>query len=173
METDSDLLVPTTDPTDSSIVPVQADYYGTDLQYQVFFPDEVTFVTCKTMTEGDRQKYQSATNRDVKISRQSGDMHLKLSTGEERMALLTSAIVGWNVVRAGVPVPFSSGSPGSELNKFILQAPPKLIDHIERGIRKKEVWLLGEATVEDIDEQIANLQEQRETKVKEDSGNAH
>jgi hypothetical protein len=150
---------------------VQADYYGTDEKYTVTLPDGITFVECKTMTEGDRQKYQSSVNRDVRVSRQSGDMHLKLSTGEERMALLTAVIVGWNVVRAGAPVPFSKGSPGSELNKFILQAPPSIVDHIERSIRRKETWLLGEATVEDLDAQIAELTELREKKAAEEVGN--
>lgn len=175
METDT--MDPTTpaeavEKVDPTIRPVQADYYGTDEQYEVLFPDGITFVTCKTMTEGDRQKYQSATNQDVKISRASGDMHMKLSTGVERMTLLTCAIIGWNVMRNGSPVPFNKGASGSELNKFILQAPPSIVDKIEREIRKHETWLTGEATIEDIDEQIENLQEMRTKKASEDLGNS-
>ena len=64
------------------------------------------------------------------------------------------------------------GSSPSPRTSFILQSPPKLIDDVERGIRKHEPWLMGEATVEDIDEQIVNLTEMREAKIKEDSGNA-
>lgn len=171
MESPDEAPTAPTAPTDPT-VPVQADYYGTDETYQVTFPDGVTYVDCKTMTEGDRQLYQSKVNKDVRVSRQSGDMHLKLSTGEERMALLTSAIIGWNVIHDGKQVPFGKGSPGAELEKFIRQAPPSIIDRIEREIRKHESWLIGEATVEDLNEQIENLTEMRDKRLKEDSGNA-
>ena len=150
---------------------VQVEYYGVDEHYDVYFPDGATYVTCKTMTEADRQRYQAKVNRDVKIERQTGNMQMKLAQGEDRMALLQAAIVGWNLIRNGQSVPFTKGSSGAELEKWIAQAPPSVIDMIERQIRRRESWLTGEATLEDIDKQIADLEEMREEKLKESAGN--
>lgn len=152
-------------------VPVQQEYYGTEELYEFVFPDGVTKIVCKVMTEGDRQKYQSITNKDVRINRQSGDMHMTLSTGEERMALLAAAAQSWNLIRNGKPVTFSKGTPGSAFETWVKQAPPSLIDRFEREVRRHEPWLLGEATVEDLQEQIEMLQEQLDAKLKEEAGN--
>lgn len=159
-------------PDDTTVTTIQQIYYGTDERYEVFFPDGATKVVCKVMTEGDRQRFQASVNRDVKISRQTGDMQMRITTGEERMALLTGAIVGWNLINHDrKPVTFSKGSPGAELEKWIAQAPPSIIDSIEKEIRRHEPWLTAGATIEDIDAQMDELRELREQKLREEAGN--
>jgi hypothetical protein len=97
---------------------------------------------------------------------------MKMATGDERHALLESAIVGWNLVRANAkdgtvsPITFSPGA----LKQFLDKAPPGVIDRIEKDIRDKNPWLVGDVTIEDIDEQIAELNELREKKVQEAEG---
>lgn len=177
----TDAAVP--DPVGSAPQPpqgrVQANYWGVDETKNVFFPDGVTFVTIKTLAEGDRRKYLNATSKDMKLDRQSGEASIKMGLGDERYELLKASIVGWNLVRPKgtgdhemQPVTFSKGTPGSELEKWLDVAPPSITETIEKEIRLLNSWLQADLTVEDIDKQIAELMEIRAKKVEDNEGNA-
>jgi hypothetical protein len=151
--------------------PVQEEYWGTDETYKIMFPDGVTFVECKYMTEGDRARYQGAIQKDVRVQKATGDAFMKLSTGEERQALIASVVVGWNLKRAGQDVPFSNG-PRGVLKEWVEKAPPKIIDLIEKGIRLHEPWIMSDLTIEQIKDQIADLEEILAKKIEEEEGKA-
>jgi len=149
---------------------IQVDYFGFDEVHRVMLDDGVSYIEHRTLTEGARRKYMNTVNREVRLQK-SGDAFMKMATGDERHALLESAIVGWNLVRAskdGVlsPITFSPGA----LKQFLDKAPPGVVDRIEKDIRDKNPWLVGDVTIEDIDEQIAELNELREKKVQEAEG---
>lgn len=142
-------------------VPAPVDYFAAAETYIVTLPDGVSKLTCQVFNEGMRKKYQKAGNKEVRIHRASRDAYFKISSAEEREALLESAIVGWNLqsMHRGemVEKPFNQ----STLKDFLQKAPPSVIDHIEKEVRKQETWLLDDMTVEDIDKQIEELQELR------------
>lgn len=145
---------------------VQEDYFGTDKTHRVTLPDGMSWIEHKELNEGERRKYMNATNRDVRIARQTGDMHLRMAAGDERAELLKVAIVGWNLQSGGQPLDFNDAN----LRRFLEKASPKIVDIVEKDIRKKNPWLVSDVSVEDIDKQIEELQELREQKLKEDSG---
>jgi hypothetical protein len=145
---------------------VQADYFSFDENLSITLPDGVSVIEHKVLNEGQRRRYLNKVNRDVKFHKGTGDAIMRLAPGEEKKALLEVAITGWNLQSAGEPVRFSPQS----LNRFLESAPPKIIDIIEREVRKANPWLLQEATVEDIDEEIANLQEMRQKLLEEQEG---
>jgi len=149
---------------------IQVDYFGFDETHRVMLPDGRSYIEHKTLTEGARRKYMNSVNREVRLQK-SGDAFMKMATGDERHALLESAICGWNLVKAdkGGEVKPLSFSPGA-LKSFLDAAPPGVIDLIEKDIRDKNPWLVGDVTIEDIDEQIAELNELREKKVLEAEG---
>lgn len=152
--------------------PVQANYFGFSQTHKVMFPDGVSWVEHATLNEGGRRAYLDAVNREVRLQKTSGDAIMKMATGSERKVLLEAAIVGWNLLGPdSKPLTFSKGSPGSTLSQFLDQADPSIIDIIEKDIRKKNVWLMADLSVEDIDKQISELYEMREIKVKEEEGN--
>lgn len=152
--------------------PVQANYFGFTQTHKVMFPDGVTWVQHATLNEGGRRAYLDAVNREVRLQKTSGDAIMKMATGTERKVLLEAAIVGWNMLGPdGKPMTFSKDSGGSTLSQFLTVADPSIIDIIEKDVRKKNVWLMADLSVEDIDKQIAELYEMREIKVKEDAGN--
>lgn len=153
--------------------PVQAEYFGTDETYKIMFPDGITFIEAKRLNEGDRRQYQAAIQKDVRVQKATGDAFMRMSSGEERAALIECAAVGWNLVKAGKQVGFSKGSPGSSLAQWLTVAPPEIVDLVEKEIRLHEPWTMGELTVADIDKQIAELGELREAKVKEEEGKGH
>ena len=144
-------------------VPAPVDYFNASEEYSVTLPDGVQTVTCKSFNEGMRKKYQMAGNKEVRIHRASKDAFFKIGTAEEREALLKEAIVGWTLQSARTPgaalepKPFNPGA----LADFLKKAPPQIIDHIEKEVRKHETWLMDDMTVEDIDKQIEELQELR------------
>lgn len=148
----------------------QADYFGFDETHRVILDDNVSYIEHKTLNEGARRKYMNQVNREVRLQK-SGDAFMKMATGDERHALLESAIVGWNLVTKNSkgevgPLSFSPGA----LKKFLDMAPPAVIDRIEKDIRDKNPWLVGDITIEDIDQQIAELNELRDKKVMEAEG---
>lgn len=147
---------------------VQQSYFGFAETKQTFFPDGVTFVEHRTLNEGDRRQYQNETNREVTFKRGTGDASMKMRPGDEKHLLLGMAVVGWNLIDMNKqPVPFSRRN----LEAWLAQADPKIVDLIEKDIRKNNSWLLADMSVEDIDRQIDELREMRETKLKEEEGN--
>jgi hypothetical protein len=144
------------------------DYFAFDVEHKVVLPDGVQYVLHKELNEGARKKYLNAQNRDATIQRVTGDMKVRMSPGDERHSLLSSAITGWHLLRGPnrEPVPFDKRN----LAEFLEKAPPRIVDLIEKDVRKSNPWLLAETSVEDIDKEIENLMEMREARRLEDEG---
>lgn len=147
---------------------VQVDFFAPVPDITTMLPDGISFVTHKKMNEGDRRKYLAAINRDLKIQKGTGDAIMRLASGEERTALLKCAITGWNLIRGGQPWPFNAHN----LAAFLEQAPVDILELVEADVRKNNKWLIADATVEDIDKQIEELQEMRQEIIDRESGNA-
>lgn len=145
---------------------VQVDYFGAAEEHTVVLPDGVSTITHKTFMEGDKRKYMNAVNRDLVINQQTRDARLRMAPGDDRYNLLKQAIVGWTLTKNGAPFPFTARNVDEVLNNF----PPAVLDVVEADIRKQNPWLLSEVTIEDIDKEIANLQELRDRKIKEAEG---
>lgn len=146
---------------------VQANYFGFEETHKVFFPDGVTYIMHKTLNEGGRRKYLDAVNRDIRLQKTTGDAIMKMQAGSEKHVLLKAAICGWNLLGPkGSELPFTPQNVDKILNEF----DPSLIDRIEKDVRKKNVWLMADLSVEDIQKQIDELQEMLETKKKEEEG---
>lgn len=152
----------------STVVRVQQDYFGFDETHSVLLPDGMSVIEFKVLNEGQRRSYLNKTNRDVKFEKRTGDASMRLSPGDEKHALLSVAITGWNLVRNGAPILFNQ----QNLNKFLELANPKIIDIIHKAITKVNPWLLGEMTVEDIDREIEALEEQKRALIEEEAGKA-
>lgn len=150
-------------PTHTSIA---MDYFGVDERHRVLLPDNVSWIEHKTLNEGERREYLKKTNKEVKLQRATGDAVMKMSPGEERQALLEVALTNWHLMRGGQEVAFNK----TELSMFLTVAPPKILDLVEADIRLKNSWLQGDMTLEDIEKEIANLEELREQKLKEEEG---
>lgn len=145
---------------------VADDYFGFDQTERITLPDNVSWVEHKIFTEGQRRKYLDRVNRDVRLVKGSGDAIMKMAPGAERKALLEEALVDWNLKRAGEPIPFSKRN----LEMFLDSAPPKIVDLIEKEVRKANSWLQSDVSVEDLDREIEALQELREKKIEEEEG---
>lgn len=158
------------------IEPAYEDYWGFDDQRTFYLPDKKQFITFKVMSEGDRKKFQQKTRTDITLVRRTGDATMRMSPADERHALIVSSVTGWSLFRRNPktnemqPVPFSKDSPGANLEMWLQVANPRIIDDLEKEIRKSNPWLLGEMTVEDIDKEIANLHEMREIALKREAG---
>jgi hypothetical protein len=148
----------------------QVDYFGFEENHQVMLPDGVSFVIHQTLNEGARRQYMNRVNREVRLQK-GGDAFMKMASGDERHELLKQAIVGWNLSTRNkngelIPVSFTK----AKLDEFLQSARPSIVDIIEKDVRAVNTWLTAEITIEDIDEQIAELTELRATKVEEAEG---
>lgn len=145
----------------------QQSYFGFEETHKCFLPDGTSYVDHRTLNEGARRKYLNAVNRDIRLQRATGDAIMKMQAGEEKHELLKTAICGWNLIGpTGQPVPFSKPA----LVDFLERADPKVIDLIEKEIRKTNTWLMSDLSVEDIQKQIDELEELKTTKIKEEEG---
>lgn len=133
----------------------QADYFGFEEVLIINLPDGVSWVQHQVLNEGARRKYLNSANRDVKFQKSTGDAIMRMAPGDEKHALLSQAIVGWNMARGGKPVAFSK----QELDKFLEKASPKIIDLIHKEVVKANPWLLAEMSPADIKAEIERLQE--------------
>jgi hypothetical protein len=146
--------------------PVVVDYFATEDIYTCVLPDGVQWVQHKALTEGDRRKYRNKTSRNVRINRATQDASMEMASGDDLHVLLTIAVVGWNLQRNGVEVPFHKRA----LDEFLEKAPPSIIDHIHKDITKHNPWLLGDISLEDMLKERDNLDEMIEVKRKEAEG---
>jgi hypothetical protein len=147
---------------------VPTDYFAFDEDFVIDLPDGVSKIFHKVLNEGKRTKYLSKVNRDVKFQKSTGDAIMRVGGGTEKAALLGVAITGWQLTSGGQAVPFSP----QNLTRFLESANPKIVDLIEREVKKKNPWLLQDMTVEDIDAEIESLQEIRATVLAETEGKA-
>jgi hypothetical protein len=150
----------------STVESAPADYFSTDEVLRVMLPDGVSYIEHQVLSEGKRRAYLKQTHSDVKFEKSSGAAIMKLNPGEDKMALLGVAIVGWNLTRGGQPFPFTEGNKRVLLEGF----KPEIIDLIDKEIRKANPWLAGDVTVEDLDAEIEQLQEQRKKLLEDEQG---
>jgi hypothetical protein len=142
------------------------DYFGFAEEHEWYLPDGRQFFTFKVMNEGDKAKFQRKTQRDVIVERQSGNARMKVDQADERHQLIQTCVTGWNLYRGGQPVPFTERN----LRDWLDLANPKIVEDLEREIRKANPWLLGEMTSEDIQKEIDNLQEMLKTQLEREQG---
>lgn len=147
-------------------MPAQQDYFGFDDVRTVSLPDGESYVEHKVFTEGERRSYLNKINREVTIKK-GGDATIQTAGGDARHALLETAVCGWNLLKDGKEFSFSRPN----LRTFLDAASPRIIDLVERDIQKANPWLMGEMTVEDIEEEIQNLEEMRTVIEERDEGN--
>lgn len=151
--------------------PTVEDYFGFSQDFKVLLPDGQSYIIHSTLNEGARRKFLNNQNRDITVEKVTGNAKIKVMQGEERFALLSAAITGWNLhttnkVGELVPVAFTD----QKLREFLEKAPPHIIDIIEKDVRKKNPWLLGPVTSDDIREQIKELEEMLAAKIEEEAG---
>lgn len=146
------------------------DYFGFDERERWFFPDGKQWIEFKKLTEGDRAKFLKATRSDVHLNQKSGEARLSFDQSRERKELLMHSICDWHMMKRTVKngetgwvhIPFSPNtSGGGILSQWIDSANPAVLGNLEKAIRKCNPWLLNELTVEQIDKEIADLQELR------------
>lgn len=152
--------------------PMFEDYFGFDETLRHFLPDGRQYFVIKKMNEGDRKRYQSETRNDLTLLRTTGDAKMRMDPGSERWTLLKAAVTGWYLMRR-TPAGFREVDfTRQAFEQWLGGADPRLVDDLEKAVRKSNPWLLAEMTVEDIDREMANLQEMREVAVKREQGEA-
>lgn len=152
---------------------IYVDYFDFDDTRRVILPDGKQYVEIQVLNEGARRKYLNATNKEVTIGRATGDAKMKIASGDDRHMLLESAIVDWSLwtrnAKTGEMEQIKYND--QNLRRFLEKASPTVIDLIEKEVRKDNPWLVADVSVEDIDNQIKELQELKEQKLREAEGN--
>lgn len=146
----------------------QKDYFGFERVEKFIFPDGVSYIEFKPMNEGQKKNFQDKTSKDVVLERRSGNARMSVMAGTERHELIKASACGWNLTRGGNPVPFNSVN----LGDFLTLADPRLVEDLEKAIRKANPWLLQDMKPEDIRKEIENLEEMYEEAVKREQGEA-
>lgn len=143
------------------------DYFAAGGVHEVVLPNGQS-ISHKSLTEGDLRKYRALTSRDVNVDRTSKSMRFKMAAGEDRHELLKIAICAFNLLRDGKPVAYSDKTLKDVLDTF----PPHILDLVEKDIRAKNPSLRTEATIEELETAITDLQTELEEKRAEEAGKA-
>jgi hypothetical protein len=146
----------------------QVDYFGFSKDTKFWFPDHKTYLILQAMNEGAKKKFQKLTQRDLVLERTSGNARMRVDAATERHEMIRESVKEWNLVRGDTPVPLNERN----MKDFLELADPTLIEEIEKAIRKLNPWMLAEMTVEDIDREIANLQDMRKVAEERERGEA-
>lgn len=147
------------------------DYFGFDERDKWYFPDGKQWIEYKKLNEGERAKFLKATRSDVHLNQRTQEARIPFDQSRDRKELLLQSVTDWHVVRfyeqhgvrKAMVLPFPGNkTAGGDLGKWIDAADPALLANLEKAIRKVNPWLLNEMTTEQIDKEIADLQELRE-----------
>lgn len=144
------------------------DYFAFSATDRFMFPDGQQWIEFKKMNEGDKKRFQDKTSKDLVLERNSGNARMSVLQGTERHELIRSCVVGWNLYRGGQPVTFNSVN----LGDFLTLADPRVIEDLEKAIRKANPWLLADMTSEDIQKEIDNLEEMKRVALERERGEA-
>jgi len=144
---------------------VQEDYFGFQATERFIFPDGLTYIEFQVMNEGQKLKFQKATGRDIVLQR-SGDARMRMDPGTERHELIKTCVTNWNLTRGGQLVPLNPRT----MDDFLKLANPRIVEELEKAIRKANPWLLGEMTSEDIQKQIDDLEEMKRVALDREAG---
>lgn len=147
------------------------DYWGYDFSDKYVFPDGKQFIEFKRMTEGDKVEFQRKTNRKVRVARTTGDAEMNVDPAGDRKTLIQISVTGWYMFRKDhrgdlVEVAFSERT----LSDWLVNTNPLYVEKLEKAIRDANPWMKQEMTVEAIDAELANLQEQRAQAVERERG---
>lgn len=143
------------------------EYYGFEERERWYFPDRKQWIEFKKMNEGDRGRFQSRTRPDVVMNQKSGEARIPFDQANERKELILTSCTDWHVVRRNAKtgqfelVPWTGNSPGGNLGQWLQTANPALVMELEKTIRKANPWMLQEMSVEQIDKEIADLEDLR------------
>jgi hypothetical protein len=158
---DAPQLSAANDPNAPQIV----DYWsGPPANQRWYFPDKVQYIEFLPMTHGMRAQFNARTNKEMTMDRKTQQLKIKTDVSGDTDVLIEVSCTGWYVFRGGAPVQFGKNGPGSPLMQWVRQAPPELVDSLEKAIRDANPWMDAELTVESIDEEIKRLYELREEK---------
>lgn len=164
---------------DEVVIEIYEDYFGFGQTNKWYFPDRKQYIEFQVMNEGQRKEFQKLTNRDIKVNRATQDATLKADPAEERHALITTSVVGWNLRRRNAQgameaVAFSKSGPQTRgpgtLEQWLAVADPKLVDDLEFEIRKSNPWMQSEMGSEDIRKELDRLQELYEQALEREKG---
>lgn len=142
------------------------DYWSFSQKERFMLPDGKQWIEFNVMNEGQKSSYQKKINKDIKFNRKSGDASIKSDVADERHALIETSVTDWYMVQGRNQVSFSV----QMLRNWLNIADPRIVESLEVAIRKANPWLLGDMTLEDIDEEIQRLQELRIETEKREQG---
>lgn len=145
---------------------VQSDYFGFSRTQKHMLPDNISYIEIKALNEGEKKKYQDKVSKDLVLERGSGNARMSVLQGTERHELIREAMVDWNLKRGGQPVPFNKVNVGD----FLTLSDPKIVEDLEKAVRKLNPWLMADMSVEDIQREIDNLEEMKTEAEKREAG---
>ncbi len=135
------------------------DYFTYEETKRWYFPDGKQYIEYQPMTEGDRRRYQSKTMTTMSLNRASGDSKIGINVARDREALLDISVKNWYMVRNGNEIPFTDRQFGWQ--RWVTIANPKLIEDLEKEIRKANPWMQADMDLEEVDAEIKRLEELR------------
>jgi hypothetical protein len=143
---------------DDGVEVVFEDYWGSAATTRYTMPDGKQWFEIKKMNEGDRARYQYEAALKMTTKRKSGDTEIDLDQAKDRSALIRNSVIGWNMHKGGVPVPFNRAA----LSAWIVATEPIYIDGLIGKIRKFNPFLQEDLSAKDLREQIKDLEEMLE-----------
>lgn len=154
------------------VPPNVGNYWGKLDPIKHFLPDGIQYIEYLPMTEGERAKYQTATQSKMTMNQNTRDSTMTFNVARDRRALLEVSVKGWNMLGPdGEPVAFKNSQFG--FWKWYEQADPKLIEDLEKAVRKSNAWLQADMDEDEIQQEIERLNEllaeKREQALGEDS----
>lgn len=147
------------------------DYFSYGREEEFVLPDGRQTIKFQVMNEGQRARYQRATDSDIKIDQRTQQATLRSDLARQRHALIEESVTDWTLLRRGPGgklsiVPFSKAA----LRNWLELANPKIVSDLEAAITKANPWMTDDMAVEDIQAEIDRLEDLKKQKVEREAG---
>jgi hypothetical protein len=145
------------------------DFWSFSQKFRYYLPGQESlpehlkqYIEFERMNEGKKAEFQRRTNRDVRIQNVTKDIKMNMDAAKDRHTLIEISVTDWFMFRKNYKgevqeIAFDQ----KQLKAFLTEFDPAIVQGLEQEIRDENPWMKQEQTVEEIDAEIENLQEQR------------
>lgn len=139
------------------------NYFGFQETKKYFLPDGKQWIAFRPLNEGERAKYERATQKDVSFNRKSDEAKIKIDASNDRWTLIKDSVTDWFMVQpdqsGGWNKVMFSNAGGGVFDQWLAKANPKIVNELHLEIQRANSWMTADLTAEAIKEEIVRLEE--------------
>lgn len=144
----------------------QRDYFNpADVKYRYDFPDGVSYVEFRKLTDGDRVRIEDM-NSTIEMDRNTDTMRLDAKGGTRRHVVIKIALTDWNLKEEHKGKLRPINMTKQAIDRLLRNLDPSIVDDMYDVVVKHNKWLkaTSQKTREELQGEIDKIRQEMERK---------